>query len=320
MSSGATAAPHKASCLNQTFLAAEPRFSHRPKHLSSFMIVWANVHWMDGSENFHGFCGSKVCLEDVPWGPWISWWSPRVQAPAAPLVCMLQWCGAPRNLWPQRALRKPQAGNHPHQGLETHPGWALTARTGFSPEEWQRNSDLVKELLLFSLSFFVYLLVQSDFSNPSADLTSQVLHQLWVQCWWVCPIRSLTQGLKALAAMGLMGWLTCGSSTPWRLRIGSQPARLPGLLYSSLSRCACSCWQTQSGTDPSMALIPMIGHPIPESWPHPEPYSGCSMTLLGLSHCLDHLLITLVLYVDLCPPLGLTCWNLNPQTHKWDLV
>ena len=37
---------------------------------------------------------------------------------------------------------------------------------------------LYKELLLFSLSFFVYLLVQSDFSN----LASQVLHRLWVQC------------------------------------------------------------------------------------------------------------------------------------------
>lgn len=311
MSSGAAAAPHKASCLNQTFLAAEPHFSHRPMHLSSFMIVWANVHWMDGSENFHGFCGSKVCLEDVPWGPWISWWSPLSIGTSCPS------CVEAAVVW---GTQEPVAS----KSCQETTGWKPPSpRTGNTPRlslDFQDRlqpwgvADLVKELLLFSLSFFVYLLVQSDFSNPSADLA------FWVQCWWVCPIRSLTQGLKALAAMDLTGWLTCGYSALWRLRIGSQPARLPGLLYSSLSRCPCPCWQTQSGTDPSMALVPMIGHPIPESWPHPEPHSGCSMTLLGLSHCLDHLLITLVLYVDLCPPLGLTCWNLNPQTHKWDLI
>ena len=269
---------------------------------------------MDGSEHFHGFCGSKVCLEDMPWVPWTSWSSPlNMGTSCSSCVRAAVVWGTQEPVASKSCQSFEEAGNHPHQGLETHPSWALTARTGFRSEEWQGNSDLVMELLLFSLSFFVYLLVQSDFSN----LASQVLHRLWVQCWWVCPIRSLIQGLKALAAMDLMGWLTCGSSAPWRLSIGSQPARLPGLLYSSLPY---PCWQTQSGTDPSMDLMPMIGHPIPESWPHPEPRSGCIMTLLGLSHCLDHLMITLMLYVDLCPPLGLTCWNLNPQTHKWELI
>lgn len=198
----------------------------------------------------------------------------------------------------------PRAGNTPKLSLDCQDRLPLWGVAGL----FRPGHGIVAVFFIF-----LYLLVQSNFSN----LASQVLHRLWVQCWWVCPIRSLIQGLKALAAMDLMGWLTCGSSAPWRLSIGSQPARLPGLLYSSLPY---PCWQTQSGTDPSMDLMPMIGHPIPESWPHPEPRSGCIMTLLGLSHCLDHLMITLMLYVDLCLPLGLTCWNLNPQTHKWELI
>lgn len=135
------------------------------------MIVWANVHWMDGNENFHGFCGSEVCLGDMPWVPWISWSSPlNIGSSCSPCVQAAAVWGTQEPVASKSCQSFEQAGNHPHQGLETHPGWALTARTGFGSEEWQGNSDLVKKLLLFSFSFFIYLF------NP----TSQILPQIWL--------------------------------------------------------------------------------------------------------------------------------------------
>ena len=44
-------------------------FPRWPRHLWSHTIGWADIPWMDGDEYFHGFCSSKVCLEDVSWGP-----------------------------------------------------------------------------------------------------------------------------------------------------------------------------------------------------------------------------------------------------------
>lgn len=71
-------------------------------------------------EVFPEFLQPQSLLEDVPWGHLVFLPSPQMWTSAAVSVCGLQWRGAPRkpeaskNCWSDS-----QAGNHPHQGLET---------------------------------------------------------------------------------------------------------------------------------------------------------------------------------------------------------
>lgn len=105
--------------------------------------------------------GSLGLPDQVPW-IWTS---------AAPHVCGLQWCGAPRNLWPQRAvshLRRLETtltkGWKHTQAEPWLPGQASALRSGRVIQTWSWNCCCFLYLSLFTCSI---QLLKSGFTGAS---------------------------------------------------------------------------------------------------------------------------------------------------------